>query len=138
MHAKRPGNHSYLRHALDIEVFFKTTKSLLKLQKEFQSRSYDALIAHTTIVFTRYIVLSWQNRCSTDERTLGGMFYELCDEVNDLDWAVALQQLIEILEDALEKGGKRIQRLIESQLTQWVSELPNYIKAYMPVLSCES
>src|SRR5690606_21273955 len=47
----------------DIEVFFKTTKSLLKLEKEFQSRSYDALISHTTIVFTRYIVLSWQNRC---------------------------------------------------------------------------
>jgi hypothetical protein len=35
----------------DIEVFFKTTKSLLKLQKEFQGRSYDSLIIHTTIVF---------------------------------------------------------------------------------------
>ncbi len=30
----------------DIEVFFKTTKSLLKLQKEFQGRSYDSLICH--------------------------------------------------------------------------------------------
>ncbi|MDN4076067.1 hypothetical protein QYF49_24315 [Fictibacillus sp. CENA-BCM004] len=30
----------------DIEVFFKTTKSLLKLQKEFQTRSYDSLISH--------------------------------------------------------------------------------------------
>ncbi|MCQ6282993.1 transposase, partial [Bacillus sp. EB600] len=85
----------------DIEVFFKTTKSLLKLQKEFQGRSYDSLISHTTIVFTRYIVLSWQNRCSTDQRTLGGMFYELCDEISDLDWAIALQQLIELLEDTL-------------------------------------
>src|SRR5699024_9721314 len=89
----------------DIEVFFKTTKSLLKLQKEFQGRSYDSLISHTTIVFTRYIVLSWQNRCSTDQRTLGGMFYELCDEINDLDWAVALQQLIELLEDVFKKGN---------------------------------
>lgn len=42
----------------DIELFFKTTKSLLKPQKEFQSCSYNALISHTTIVFTRYIVLS--------------------------------------------------------------------------------
>ena len=50
---------------------------LLKLQKEFQGRSYDYLISHTTIVFARYIVLSWQNRCNTDQRTLGGMFYEL-------------------------------------------------------------
>lgn len=69
----------------DIEGFFKATKSLLKLQKEFQGRSYDLLISHTTIVFSRYILLSWQNRCSTDDRTLGGMFYELCGEVNELD-----------------------------------------------------
>lgn len=122
----------------DIEVFFKTTKSLFKLEKEFQSRSYDALISHTTIVFTRYIVLSWQNRCSTDDRTLGGMFYELCDEINELDWAVALQQLIELLEDTLKHTNKRIQKLIKSQLQQWVAGLPNYIKVYLPVLNCES
>src|SRR5690625_5074355 len=54
----------------DIEVFFKTTKPLLKLQNEFQSRKYDALISPTPIVFTRYIVLSWQNRCGKDDRTL--------------------------------------------------------------------
>lgn len=91
----------------DIEFFFKTTKSLLKLQKEFQGRSYDSMIAHTSIVFTRYIVLSWQHRCSTDERTLGGMFYELCDEINELDWAVALQQLIELFEDVLKKTNQK-------------------------------
>ncbi|HEL2326980.1 TPA: transposase, partial [Streptococcus suis] len=46
----------------DIEVFFKCTKSLLRLQKEFQGRSYDLLISHTTIVFSRYILLAWQHR----------------------------------------------------------------------------
>ncbi|WP_077600813.1 IS4 family transposase [Oceanobacillus sojae] len=122
----------------DIEVFFKTTKSLLKLQKEFQSRSYDGLISHTTIVFARYIVLSWQNRCSTDERTLGGMFYELCDEVSDLDWAVALQQLIELLEDALKMSNKKVQKLIKSQVQQWIAGLPSYIRAYLPISVCES
>ncbi|MFC4389063.1 transposase [Gracilibacillus marinus] len=122
----------------DIEVFFKTTKSLLKLQKEFQSRSYDGLISHTTIVFTRYIVLSWQNRCSTDERTLGGMFYEICDEVSDLDWAVALQQLIELLEDALKMSNKKIQKLIKNQFQHWIAGLPNYIRAYLPISVCES
>lgn len=122
----------------DIEVFFKTTKSLLKLQKEFQGRSYDSLIAHTTIVFARYIVLSWQNRCSTDDRTLGGMFYELSDEINELDWAVALQQLIELLEDALKKTNRKINKLIKSQLQYWYAALPNYIKAYLPNLCCES
>lgn len=122
----------------DIEVFFKTTKSLLKLQKEFQSRSYDALISHTTIVFARYIVLSWQNRCSIDQRTLGGIFYELCDEINDLDWAVSLQQLIALIEDTLKKSNKNMRKLIKGQLQQWIADLPSYIKAYLPISVCES
>jgi hypothetical protein len=122
----------------DIEVFFKTTKSLLRLQKEFQGRSYDLLISHTTIVFTRYIVLSWQNRCHTDERTLGGLFYDLCDEVNEHDWAVALQQLIELLQDVLKKTNKQTQQLLKNQLSQWVAGLPSYIRAYLPNLVCES
>ncbi|MED4587878.1 IS4 family transposase [Priestia flexa] len=121
----------------DIEVFFKTTKSLLRLQKEFQGMSYDLLISHTTIVFSRYIVLSWQNRCHNDQRILGGIFYELCDEVNELDWAVALQQLIELLEDALKKTNKTIQKIIKSQLQQWIDGLPNYIKAYLSISVCE-
>jgi len=42
----------------DIEVFFKMTKSHLNLAKEFQGRSYDSMVAHTTIVFCRYIMLA--------------------------------------------------------------------------------
>ncbi|MGN7479011.1 IS4 family transposase [Solibacillus silvestris] len=121
----------------DIEVFIKTTKSLLRLQKEFQGMSYDLLISHTTIVFSRYIVLSWQNRCHNDQRTLGGIFYELCDEVNELDWAVALQQLIGLLEGALKMTNKTLQKLIKSQLQQWIDGLPNYIKAYLSISVCE-
>ncbi|MGJ8579163.1 IS4 family transposase, partial [Heyndrickxia faecalis] len=67
-----------------------------------------------------------------------GMFYELCDEIDDLDWAVALQQLVEILEDTLDKSNKKIQQLIKSQLQQWIAGLPNYIKVYLPVSVCES
>ncbi|QQK75381.1 transposase [Salicibibacter cibarius] len=122
----------------DIEVFFKTSKSLLKLQKEFQGRSYDSLISHTTIVFARYIVLAWQNRCSTDQRTLGGMFYDVCDEVSELDWAVALQQLIELLEDVFNNSNKQMKTFIKRQLQHWIAGLPNYIKVYMPYLGCES
>lgn len=74
----------------DIEVFFKCAKSMLRLQKEFQGLSYDLLVSHTTIVFSRYILLAWQHRQSTDQRTLGGLFYLLCDEVGTMDWVVAL------------------------------------------------
>lgn len=122
----------------DIEVFFKCTKSLLRLQKEFQGRSYDLLVSHTTIVFSRYILLAWQHRQSSDDRTLGGLFYELCDEVNSLDWAIALQQLVDVINEIATKAGKKLEKLIQSQLQLWISGLPKYIKAFLPISSCES
>lgn len=122
----------------DIEVFFKCAKSLLRLQKEFQGRSYDLLISHTTIVFTRYILLAWQHRTSTDDRSFGGLFHLLCDEVSTLDWVVALQQLLDLINEIASKAGKKLNGLIQRQLQQWIASLPNYIKAYLPKLSCES
>jgi len=122
----------------DIEVFFKCAKSLLRLQKEFQGRSYDLLISHTTIVFARYILLAWQHRQSTDQRTIGGLFYLLCDEVGTMDWVVALQQLVELMNEVAAKAGKRISKLIHRQLHNWIAGLPSYIKVYLPISSCES
>jgi hypothetical protein len=122
----------------EIEVFFKCAKSLLRLQKEFQGRSYDLLVSHTTIVFSRYILLAWQHRQSTDQRSFGGLFYLLCDEVGTLDWAVALQQLVDLINEIATKAGRKITALIQRQLQQWIAGLPNYIKAYLPILSCES
>lgn len=41
----------------DIEVFFRASKSLLRLGSEFQGLSYDMTVSSTAIVFTRYILL---------------------------------------------------------------------------------
>jgi hypothetical protein len=122
----------------DIEVFFKCTKSLLRLQKEFQGRSYDLLVSHTTIVFSRYILLAWQHRQSTDSRSFGGLFYMLCDEVGTLDWAIALQQLLDLVNEITTKAGKRLSALIQRQLQQWIAALPSYIRACLPISCCES
>lgn len=84
------------------------------------------------------MLLAWQHRQSTDQRTLGGLFYQLCDEVSTLDWAMALQQLVELINEIATKAGKKITKLIQSQLQQWIAGLPKYIKAYLPILSCES
>ena len=50
----------------DIEVFFKVCKSYLKLSRECHSLSYDAMTAHTAVVFTRYMMLSLESRESND------------------------------------------------------------------------
>lgn len=49
-----------------IEVFFKTCKSMLNLIGESHSLSYDALTAHVAIVFTRYMLLSMEQRQNED------------------------------------------------------------------------
>jgi hypothetical protein len=81
----------------DIEVFFKMNKSFLKLGKEFQCRSYDSMVAHTSIVFTRYMMLSIENRNNKDLRTIGGLFYQCCDELQDIQFCEALQLIIDTL-----------------------------------------
>ena len=122
----------------DIETFFKCTKSLLRLQKEFQGRSYDLLVSHTTIVFARYILLSWQHRQHTDDRSLDGLFLAMCDEVSTIDWAVTLQQLLALFNDAVKKVAKSARKFIQNKLQQWLAGLPSYIKVYLPNLACES
>jgi len=62
----------------------------------------------------------------------------LYDEVGQLDWAIALKQLIELIEDVSKKVSKKITTLIRTQLQQWIARLSSYIKAYLSISSCES
>jgi DDE superfamily endonuclease len=89
----------------DIEVFFKMAKQHLKLTKEIQCRDYDALISHTTIVFMRYMFLSYRNRIETDNRTFGELFYACCKEVADISFVEALYRIIMIADNQLKKLG---------------------------------
>ena len=95
------------------------------------------MISHTTVVFSRYILLAWQHRISTDQRTLGGLFLVLCDEVAVLDWAVALSQLVEMINEVAQQANQRISKLIRRQLQKWMNGLPSYIKVYLPISVCE-
>lgn len=68
----------------DIEVFFKVCKSYLNLTKECRAISYDAMTAHTAVVFARYMMLSLESRESNNERSLGELFLYFSDEMSDI------------------------------------------------------
>jgi hypothetical protein len=89
----------------DIEVFFKMAKQHLKLAKEIQCRDFDALIAHTSIVFMRYMFLAYQCRIETDHRTFGDLFYFCCDEVSDISFIEALYRILTLAADQLKNIG---------------------------------
>lgn len=102
----------------DIEVFFKICKSYLNLSKECRSMSYDAMTAHTAVVFTRYMMLSLENRESKDERSLGELFLYFSDEMSDITWIQAFQMLLQmfrtILSDTVELSEEKIDELVDT------------------------
>ncbi len=89
----------------DIEVFFKMAKQHLNLAKEIQLRDYDGLIAHTTIVFLRYMFVAYQCRMETDQRTFGDLFYACCQEMEDISFVEALGRILALAVDHAAKLG---------------------------------
>ncbi|WP_207708850.1 IS4 family transposase [Heliobacterium mobile] len=122
----------------DIEVFFKMLKSHLKLAKEFQGRSYDSMVAHSTIVFSRYILLALEKRRSADPRTIGGLFYDLCNELDDIKFASALLLLLEILEQCIKNTFSVTEQQRKTFFDNFIADLPCQFKARLGFSVCES
>lgn len=112
----------------DIEVYFKMCKSFLRLAKEFQCRSYDAVFAHTTIVCIRYMLLAIENREQKDDRAHGGLFYLLCDEVADLDFTQAFLLMLDLFTQTLRENLFLSDAMIDQMLTNFMDKLPSFIK----------
>ena len=120
-----------------IEVFFKSAKSLLRLAKEFQCNNYDAMVAHTSIVFSRYMLMEWERRHHQDHRTFGELCFQLCDEVRDMDLKTALSELMTMF-SKLKNQFAESTELIFEQAMNWFKSQPSYIKALMPDFCCET
>ncbi|HPJ81579.1 MAG TPA: transposase [Saccharofermentans sp.] len=115
----------------DIEVFFKVCKSYLSLSKECNSLSYDAMTAHTAVVFTRYMMLSLENRESNDNRSLGELFLYFSDEMSDITWIQAFQMMLQmfrtILADNCELSDEKIDELVDA----FMNAIPALLKTQL-------
>ena len=112
----------------DIEVFFKMAKSFLNLAKEFQSRSFDALVAHATLVCCRYIMLESVKRENADPRTLGNLFHAVCDELRQISFTEALALLLKMLEETLNSAIGLCKEQIQQLIGRFVETLPSAFK----------
>lgn len=119
----------------DIEVYFKMCKSFLGLAKEFQLRSYDGMVAHTTIVCMRYMLLSVENRDNNDDRTAGGIFYDLCAEVERISFAHALGLLLILLAQSLADRLSLPAETINDFLKQFATLIPSYLNAGLGIVT---
>lgn len=112
----------------DIEVFFKVCKSYLRLSKECNSLSYDAITAHSAVIFTRYMMLAVENRKSKDIRTLGATFHLVSDELSDITWIQAFNLLLELFLNALSDFTSASSEQIDKFMETFLMALPKALK----------
>ena len=115
----------------DIEVFFKVCKSYLNLSKECNSLSYDAMTAHTAVVFTRYMMLSLENRESNDNRSLGELFLYFSDEMSDITWIQAFQMLLQMFRTMLTENTELSDEKISELEDVFMNTLPAFLKTQL-------
>lgn len=112
----------------DIEVYFKVCKSFLRLAKEYQGRSYDLLVSHTSIVCIRHMFLGFNARESIDSRSHGGLFYQCCDEVKDIDFQQAFLLILDLLVATLREELFLSQDEADKLLNSFIERIPNSLK----------
>ena len=115
-----------------IEVFFKTCKSYLRFNGEFQQISYEATTAHTAIVALRYMIFSVEQRQNVDlRRTPGDLFYMFTSEAKDIE----LHEVLSIIINELTKLICGITRLDDGEVCKLVDafflSLPAHIRCYV-------
>lgn len=107
-----------------IEVFFKMCKTFLKLGKESRSISYDALTAHVSIVFARYMMLSLEQRRNVDKRSIGELFFLAYDELQDLRYIDALHLILKMLVDVIKQRTIFMEKELDDMLNSFLENLP--------------
>lgn len=106
-----------------IEVFFKTCKSMLNLVGECHSLSYDdALTAHVAIVFARYTLIALTGQRNTDMRTIGEIFFFLADEMADITFAHAFDIILNAVFESIHRNSHSPKNrwMHLSQISCWV------------------
>ena len=115
----------------DIEVFFKVCKSYLNLSRECNSLSYDAITAHTAVVFTRYMMLSLESRELNDNRSLGELFLYFSDEMADITWIQAFQMLLQMFRAILRDNTELTEETINELVDAFMDTLPVLLKTQL-------
>ena len=121
-----------------IEVFFKASKSLSKLGREFQSRDYGAAVCHTTIVFTRYTILEWIKQQDNDPRSYGQLFYDMCEDVSDMELGEALKSLMTLFSKILAGLSVESTKFVKSLLADWLASQSRYVRELLGNLAWQS
>ena len=86
------------------------------------------MTAHTAVVFTRYMMLSVENRKESDIRTLGETFYFFSDELSDITWIQAFHKIMQIFMNTLSDKLSLTSEELDKLLDAFILALPKELK----------
>ncbi len=103
-----------------IESYFKASKQYLAMD-ELQIQSYDGQVSYIAITELAYILLAWQERLNTDDKTLGDLFYSFTNSLPDITFICALVYLISVLKCSSNE-------FIENKINQFMHTIPSNVQ----------
>ena len=124
---KRRGKSKYL---LSVMVDVVKDRDIIPAKVVYvrNSLSYDAMTAHTAVVFTRYMILSLESRESNDNRSLGELFLYFSDEMSDITWIQAFQMLLQMFRTMLSDNTELSDEKINELANAFMDALPTMMK----------
>ena len=96
------------------------------------------MVSHTTIVFTRYIILEWLRRNQNDEKTYGELFFMYCEDIQDMDLTNALRSLMALFVEHISTFSADITFVLKSKVTEWIASQAAFIQALFGNICWES
>ena len=111
---------------------------LLNLVTECHSLSYDALTAHVAIVFARYMMIAYEQRKNSDERTLGELFFFFVDELADINFNQAFQIIMKAVFESLYVVFKLSDEQMDQFINSMYEALPDYMRKYLHKVSASA
>lgn len=100
----------------------------MRLEKGNQALNYDEICAHVSFVFVQSMLLSYQRRISTDERTMGELFLSLVEEIQDSSFEYAFTLLLYLFIDQVCKSNQALQEQLFQQAEAVIDEPPSLIR----------
>lgn len=122
----------------EIETFFKTCKSYLRLTSDYQGRSYDGITAHATIVLLRYIFLVFEHRRTEDKRTLGRLFAATSAELPQITYSTALNYCLQEMINVVSEFYGLNETIIDGLVEQFKRRLPLPYQQMLVFQGCET
>jgi hypothetical protein len=86
------------------------------------------MTAWAAVVFTRYMMLALLNRMQTDDRTVGQLFYHVCEELADITLVEAYYLLMEAFAEYTSKKLLLTEEQMKSMLESFMAVMPESLK----------